>query len=245
MPLHELNEQERYACLHAATFEHFRTSLGLDGNERVRLQHEPLDANAVRRIAKEYMFIQWIPRDPDHDADVNADGVAQIVNQALPNWPPGLDARRQFCADLATEAHNAGCTVNRQMSGMTKLLWFVRPNGWTIYDSFAAAGAGVGGGNTITRASNFYQNLDARGFDGFVAEISATLAQHQFDTLFGERIVDKLLMLAGGAGQGGAPLIQGMETFPEFIPEAFRDPLEQLCNDVAGTFWNHPFFNQP
>ena len=245
MALHHLDADGRYSCLYQATVEHFRNSFGLDGHERLRLQQEPLDGVAVRRIAKEYKFIQWIPRDKGQHADVNADGVAQIVNQALPNWPQGLDARSAFCAARANQALGAKYTVNPLMSGMTKLLWFVRPDGWTIYDRFAATGLGLGNADAITKATHFYDNLNRRGFDEFAAEINGTLTQHGFDTLFGERIIDKLLMLAGGAGQGVQPFIEGIEMFPEFVPEAFRESVQSVCQEVAETFADHAFFAAP
>lgn len=234
MSVYDLDRSQRKNLLRAAVIETFLVTLGFDGYERKRLDVSSLDSASVKRIANVYDFYPRI---------INFSGVAEMVNERAKYFDGTLMDRAEMCINIASNAHKKRYTQNgRQVSGFSKLFWFMRPNGWTIFDNRAATGLGVPRGDTVKRARRFYETLARRDFARTAHSINLTFREYDFDTLYGERVLDKFLMLAGGAGDGDAPLIDGADAFPEFIPSAFRGTVNDVVNRVVEDHWEAKFF---
>jgi hypothetical protein len=89
-------------------------------------------------------------------------------------------------------------------SGVTKWMWFRRPDDWYIYDNFAARAVGAGEGS-VRGMRTFFGILHAANVTALNRSIRAALDATGCDDiqeLRAERIIDKGLWLMGGAAVG-------------------------------------------
>lgn len=82
-------------------------------------------------------------------------------------------------------------------SAVSKLLWFARPAGWTMYDSFASKGLKARGSGK-DRFLDFYRRLESANFDNTIRHVRPKLQEQQLPALLAERIIDYELMRRGG-----------------------------------------------
>lgn len=83
---------------------------------------------------------------------------------------------------------------NQHNSAFSKVAWFVRPNGWTMFDKFAYDGLMFDGvrGQTLSMAK-FYKCLDALEFQSW-CDLARNTPREPFCTIPVERVFDKALM---------------------------------------------------
>tara|TARA_R110000868_G_scaffold198069_2_gene444360 strand:- start:20393 stop:21133 length:741 start_codon:yes stop_codon:yes gene_type:complete len=167
----------------------------------------------------------------------NADAIASAVNAlSNSNWAnQDLKIRALECQKIAEElckpgvAKNGGArTEGKQVSLVSKLAWFVEPDGWTLYDSLASAALGV---NSFEK---FYCALDTRGFFDLSAQLNAELATSPHKDLFGERIIDKFLWVCGQS-------MAGVDRFlrkPEIASRKHPKSVDDLANAIAANHAN-------
>jgi hypothetical protein len=211
MRIDQLSPGQRAAFLRAAVLEHFRTLLGLDGAARQRIAVHGLDGTLVRRIAREYRVSRGIVAGQEH-------GLAQLLLDLCPHWPATLEERCGFCINLGEGAAEGRLTHGRQVSAMTKLMWFLNPEGWTRFDRLAADAMGIAQVPSDERARRYYAALSNRGFLDTAQVINGMLEDQGAPGLFGERIFDKYLMLAALARQGDeTPLLADLPELPHTL----------------------------
>ena len=169
---------------------------------RVRFFKRRLSTHLLDSIAREYSFARGLnPEKPDC--------LCATLNEAVADngWPVCLDGRVSRCIEIMEQAQARECFTTRngvqtrQISAVTKLAWFLRPDGWTMYDSRASAGLGVRGGNTVERMRAFYGRLSKHGFEKIVQEMQEFIDSQirhlngldEYDGLPATRIVDRYL----------------------------------------------------
>lgn len=177
------------AYLHIALVEHLRHWLGGDGlYHHLIYQDGRIDPAILRQIANSY----YVSRGLRQNKEAN---IAALISERLSDWPTGLEERAAFVSDIASEARSRGLTKGMQLSGFSKLIWFVRPKDWTLYDSFAQRGLARHGRSL--EFADFYATLNALGFDETMQAMRGVIAVSHFPFLWPERILDKYLMLCG------------------------------------------------
>jgi hypothetical protein len=154
---------------------------------RIQVSNGRLSASSAKRIADEYRVTRTLP--------ANTYGlIANEINKlALSFESSNLTVRAGLCLKTAKKLHHK----NIPKSATSKLVWFIAPRGWTMYDKFAAKGVGIK--NTIDPSSFicFYAALDAAGFTMVLEEVRNVLNHNGLADLLAERIVDWLLMGRG------------------------------------------------
>ena len=90
----------------------------------------------------------------------------------------------------------------REGHAVTKLTWFLAPDGWTMFDRPAREALGVRKSGAENQAGEFYRQLSERRFCTHITDVKDVLVQKNFSGLFGERVIDKYLMLAGQMSAG-------------------------------------------
>jgi hypothetical protein len=180
-----------------AVVEHYRWWLGEDQIDVRRIAKTgKIDPETVRAIARRYNVNRGIRKRNDK-RDTEARGIAKLLNNAAKRWPTGLVERAEKCSKVAEKAKRYGYTGGHLASAITKLMWFVKPNGWTMYDGFAATGLGIERKEARERMPEFYRELENRGFREIVADINRTLRATPLLNLKPERVIDKYLWLWG------------------------------------------------
>lgn len=81
-------------------------------------------------------------------------------------------------------------------SAVSKLVWFVAPAGWTMFDSFACAGVGLSYAHE-SNFSRYYQALEDAGHAEALAIARKVLEAHGFPVLLAERFYDWAIMTRG------------------------------------------------
>jgi hypothetical protein len=169
-----------------AVLEHHRCWLSSDGAYLAMVGDSGLSTEIAGAIAKDYQVVRNIGK--QHWVEQLA---ARIRSVSDDKWCTSLIGRFEICQELG-QLHQKGGAFHAPLSGITKLMWFLRPHGWTMYDRLARIGLVGRSGNGET----FYQKLDECGFvecAGSITDRCRTLKL----PLFGERVIDKFLMLRG------------------------------------------------
>ena len=154
----------------------------------------------------------------------------EIANDRAPSWPAGLRDRHQFCESLAKDWHAIEATRKHQISAATKIMWFLRPDGWTMFDSYAAKGMGV------SSAGHFYAALDSNGFSTAVDQLGAVIAQSEWMSLPANKVIDFYLMQRGKLG--GTDEITDATVYLDALPTTARDTLVCLANTAQAQMGN-------
>ncbi len=184
-------DEEAVSGARAALAKAYWFSKFFDEIERNRIERAGgmLDRGNVERIARWYSVTRTLPKDKT--------GVAAIVNQIASKMAGRtLLDRARLCEDAAARIDNE----KHPRSTVSKLLWFVAPTDWTVYDSFAAKGAKARS-SPIGRDPflDYYSRLERAEFGTVVAEIQRLLREAGITDLQAERIVDWELMRRGRA----------------------------------------------
>jgi hypothetical protein len=183
----------------------------------------------LRDFANAYQVSRTIPK-PNCKGQV--DPIICVWNSvcdALNNWPQGLIPRAERCVKIA-EAHSKAHNVSLPLSAISKIVWFVQPDGWTMYDRFARAALGIKG---IGKESfiAFYEAVEANKFSEKVSEINKLIGSSGL-SLHGSRIYDKSLWLRGSKQGASADRAARDEGFLNLLPEAQQSALIELAEGV-------------
>lgn len=140
--------------------------------------------------------------------NLNCETLRLIVNKYGASRSMKLKERNQYVT-LISQINQAGMVSRAQqiadalanhdppaVSAVTKVQWFIRPRGWTMYDK-QASDAVLGPGNqpATVRMLAFYRSLHDRGWEKLLRKIRKILRMNGFDPLLAERTVDKFLWL--------------------------------------------------
>lgn len=197
---------------------------------------EPL----LRRVAVRYNVNRGLlqPEEQQEGEDVSASGMIGLVREAAAAWPASLRERAALCIETAEAAQSAGWTDKLQVSGISKFIWFLKPERWTLFDRFAAKGMGVPAHWSRRRQFEaFYEALDDGEFDGVVARIEPLVASSVLPGLPAARIIDSLLMARGARGSA-AHEVEESRAFLGLLPPEFRDALNHLATQLKDEIGN-------
>jgi len=176
-----------------AVIERARAHLCTDAPflQRIR-QDGKLTAATVEEIASEYLVRRNLGKGN------RLQEVANHMNEAIASWPADLAGRAQWCLACATGMKSNLVLYHNPMSAVSKLAWFLRPKGWTLYDSFARNAVRSGGASNPKRLIRFYNALERNGFQDASEKIETILSRTPWSQLNGARVLDSYMMLAGG-----------------------------------------------
>ncbi|PYE96606.1 hypothetical protein C8J35_1064 [Rhizobium sp. PP-F2F-G38] len=121
---------------------------------------------------------------------------------------------------------------NKQFSGLTKFAWFHSPRGWTMYDSLAAWAM------KVRSPDRYYGMLVELGFAEAATTANGHLEANGFGYLFGERIIDQLMLLKSNLDPMSA--FRTAEAYLYWLPAEQRSSLERCAFEVACGLDNHP-----
>lgn len=242
----DLCTSDRRRLLYWAVIEHYRTWFCFDGVELalIKCANGELDRFSVRRIGDEYSVSRNIPRIKDDkgkviDArDEHAKWIADKIN-GIQKKPASLTELSGICKDIANDAGERWKAKDKKMipaSGVSKLIWFRRPDGWSMFDNIAATGLGIPKSHSIERMLAFYKELSDRHFNDRAQKIGAELSARGFEELFGERVIDKYLMLCGGSVVWGSDVVVKCKSCLMALPKEKRRKIKATADSISKEF---------
>jgi hypothetical protein len=224
--------------LSVATIKDFRVALAEHARTFVCDDKPILDALAVDSNGQRVMdaaALQWISRQfrlESHSYWVegksskaiieNTQNYVSELNRFVLDWPQSFLDRASKCAELSRWAAGHGITKNLKTSAASKFLWFVRPEGWIMYDRYVKAALKGQGKDSADTMVNCFKELDSLGYNTAVSELEVLFKQHDIGFLYPGRVIDKFLM-----GTGGYPLHASISMIP------LNDPIAGFQAAVA------------
>lgn len=166
-----------------------------------------LNAASTGRIANVYSFSRSIPKG-------TTEGLVKKIKRVAANWPNNMATQAKKCIKVGHDTN--------VYSGASKLMWFLKPDGWTPYDSFAAKTLRCGNGSSADKMEKFYARfeqfaLKTKGLAPLVAKVEPRL--------HAERVLDQFLVLHGMAQPDFAKRSGELESFVDALPKDFARSL--------------------
>jgi hypothetical protein len=192
----------------------------------------PLPASTIRRVARAY-GISGIRKSDDVAYEYG-----RLVFNLAERWPASLGERAEECIVLAKTAQGH-LTRGLQLSSASKFIWFLHPRDWTMYDSSARIGLGIGGSPNETTFRAFYQELSDRKFAAEVDRLRKILSGVNLAYLQPERIVDTLLMARGQTPvrrEADRTMLSHYLTMPSFDGTALDRAAEAASESIGSSF---------
>jgi hypothetical protein len=166
--------------------------------------------------------------------------VANHLNNGIGTWPEHLIGQAEWCMTSAEEISIALDLHHTPYSAITKLAWFLRPTGWTVYDSYARQATRVAGRHGPQPVTDFYNILQEHSFSDAADTIEAILQGTLWSNLSGARVLDSYMMLRGGYPflLADAAARQG---FLAALPGDSGQALSTISNRIEADLAQHPF----
>jgi hypothetical protein len=202
-----------------AVIEHYRTWLAGDHYYFEKLNIcDSVEPDLLRAFARDYRISRTIPR------PLNApDPIVKLWNGIRETqWSNCTIERAKQCRTFAENNKSERAKGKATpYSAVTKLLWFVKPTGWVMYDSLAAKALGSRNG-----VLGFYKQLVYSGFKDTESSLEDAISYAELD-LYASRIIDKFLWIKGG---GGSPCEKRDEAFLDLLHPEMREQVKCLAS---------------
>ena len=101
-----------------------------------------VEYNVNRLILRQEKATAGVAQKARQAGDKSAIRMCDILVEACVTWPTGLVERAKICAGIAEKARKQDVAKKNLASAWTKFMWFLKPDGWTVYDRFARGGLG-------------------------------------------------------------------------------------------------------
>lgn len=172
-----------------------------------------LDGTWIREIGSYYGVNRTVPTDKEGAFSKFILQSGQSSDMEIDKRAVHLTHSLQQAELLAHKGENGRKQDSRiPASAATKVSWFVWPQGWTMYDSYAARGVlGTRGSVGTARMERFYAALAHRGWKKLLFSVRGEIPP-QFSQLLAERTLDKHVLLLGLAdGMDGQQNMERVE----------------------------------
>lgn len=222
MRISGLTPSDRCDWLKAAVIGHYRWWLKFDGILLSSIApHSLHTSDSIKSIAKEYSVARGMK------GSSSAGSIAQLVNLIPSGDITNLVAPCLKAVDLA---RTGGLTHNSLVSGMTKFLWFRNPQGWTMFDKFAADALGIQNGPPLIRMPAFYATLSSKNFLVHEAQIQSIVSSFPQFSLYASKIIDIYMIIVG---KGDKAVLADNLHFLGLLPRGTARDISDLAADIA------------
>lgn len=217
-----------------AVIEHYKLWLDFDGIIVRQANGKELTGDMVRTIARPYGVNRGIKKEKVNAGQKHAKGVADAVKGlATTAWSKKSLVERGEGVFALAKKLDGKCTHGVQVSAISKLAWFLQPQGWTMYDDYAASALGVRGTRDEHRAQAFYRVLDERKFTDISKAIQSSLQAGPLENLYGGRVIDKYLWLKWTNPDQWRAIKTTHKHFLALLPCEFGNKVDAAAKDIA------------
>lgn len=239
MAQRSISSERESSSFYWSTIAYARWWLGTDASILAMIKENGglLDLQAVSSISIPYNIARGLPkRNDDHRNSILLD----VLNQRSSQWPEPLLERAAHCAETVRTLRCVNCLRNDQASAVSKFMWFLNPDSWTMFDRYAADGMGTPPGASSTdRLMRFYQSLHDAGFDDLNRRIGIEVKSSNWRSIPPARIIDTFLMRRGGQIEGPFST-NALSAFLNALPEQASLSLHDLGMTVMKTAGHNP-----
>ena len=232
-------DEWRERPLYWSTIGYLRTWWATDGAWVSLIEREGgMTPELLSAIAKEYFIHRNIAGGVQEGAS-NITNICGMLNCNSRKWlSSSLLKRAELCHILTTKLKCKKYTRSREFSAVSKFMWFIKPYGWTMYDSYASLGLNIDRSENADKFECFYKKLHDAKFSHLVANMQRKIENTEFTGLPATRIVDTLLMARGGRG-GDTFSVSSFEAFLQVLPSHTSCNLVSLAQTLQRHFGNH------
>ena len=253
------------APLYWATIEYHRFWLSVDRPRLTVLSKADGQMTPVllRDIAREYKVsrnLKGQDKKNKSEDDTAANEICNILNAAQLSFTESLSERLKHAKEIieeirpytakaspkkksqVTESNEESTTEKSKTvdaaSAVTKLIWFLEPKGWTVFDSYAAKGVGIPPYRAMERMEYFYKALILENFEALVEEMQQCIKEKS-EMLAGipaARILDTLFMARGERGAGSDHGIALTAAYLSQLPCDIQSDLSAVANILQENF---------
>ena len=223
--------------LYWSTVAYARWWLGEDASlcGLVAANKNRLNPSIMAAIALPYNVARGLPGKPKKHA---REQIVALLNKRSSDWPDRLVERAEFCKSIAAELVSKGYVKNHQVSAVSKMMWFLKPQNWTMFDSYAADGMEIPRSPTgPVRMTSFYEKLDALGFEAVNNGLCEIVAKSPWSSIPAVRVLDTFLMRRGGM-VGGSNSVDALDAFLLSLPATSKASLHKLAIEIQSEFGN-------
>lgn len=223
------------------TIELYRTYLSEDGPliEAVKANRGMTDIDTLAQITRSYAVSRTIPEPPGEDKRRNLQVFVAAINDLAKQWPDPTLERAKICREIAAKFKvdfawkpDRLTPQHAPHSAVTKLIWFLRPRLWTVFDQVAANAVLRAGGSTCEHQQRFYDVIAEPLVDW--ANILRPTIECLDTNLHAERLIDKFLLFKGWTSEERGRAQTRNRYFLNLLPEEFGKRLEAVAHSVAG-----------
>ena len=256
------------APLYWATIEYHRFWLSVDRPRLTVLSKGGGQMTPVllRDIAREYKVVRNLKGQDkkNNSEDETAQKICASLNSAMSSWPGIPHDRLDACKKLIVtiRPHTAEASSSKEKSqdegreaksekkdektvdaasAVTKFIWFMRPEGWTVFDSYAAKGVGIPPYRAMERMEYFYKALILEKFHDLVEKMQDFIRKNSasMQELPATRILDTLFMARGARGSGSDHGVALTEAYLNHLPKCIREELSALATALQKEYGPH------
>lgn len=184
-------------------------------------------------------------RDP---ADPHALAFSIMINGLKYKEDANLSQRGKALAKALVEHRSA--IAGTPASAASKVNWFLRPEGWTMFDRFVSIAVLGSHQSSVAGMEQFFDALDRRNFAKKLAEVRQAISS-PFPKILAERVIDKYLFLMGlrysqrmlieedadeeGEGTNDRMSLVLLNGFVSALPSPLVDQVRQQAEKLAQT----------
>jgi hypothetical protein len=184
--------------------------------------YQGLNTHLIRSITDEYNVVRSLPGGYDildensgdeskikekvkftEEHDPVAEKIRAVIAEHLVKWGGDLNTKAEICITICNQLREIDVAPpngvfpfrNNALSATSKLVWFLRPAKWTMYDRFACTG--LFGKDKTTNEENFrafYSELQRLNFLEYEEKLELSCKDTIFEGVPASRILDTLLM---------------------------------------------------
>lgn len=229
-------------------------------------EYQGLNTHLIRSITDEYNVVRSLPGGYDisygdnekqgrkervrfsEENDPVAEKIHTVIAEHLIKWNGDLNAKAEICITICNQLREIDVAPpnevfpfrNNALSATSKLVWFLRPTKWTMYDRFACAG--LFGEDQTTNEKTFrafYSELQRLKFLDYEAKLEQSFKGTVFEGVPASRILDTLLMerapektkISGAAYDRRMLYMRG---FLNTLPTHFSTALKAAATKIHG-----------
>jgi hypothetical protein len=209
--------------------------------KKLALQNGRMNAGLVRSIAKAYgvsRTLKGAPKKPKKGKksptpDPTATLFAERLNRLAESNISSLTQRSKLYLQSARKCfRSVGIKGRPPYSAISKLIWFMKPTDWTMFDKWAAAAVGVKSGSAAEKFERFYSRIGSLGFSATAAAIARKLEAQNLSGLSGERVVDKFLMFAAWPEEQRVAQAAHNDIWLTILPSELGSSVKQAAESV-------------